>query len=304
MPRSATSLRTLLRAGLKTLTERAVPSAELAAELILAYLVGCDRGYLHTHPEAQISPELATRYGELIGERASGKPTQYITGHQEFWGLDFEVTPDVLIPRPETEHVVEAVLECAGASSLGRQAPFRIVDVGTGSGAIAISLAAELPMAAIFATDLSCAALRVAAHNARRLGLERRVHFCQMDLLSGFGPNPRARFDFVLSNPPYVGIDELDQVQREVRDFEPRLAWGGVEHSGAIYQRLFEQASALLNDGGYIIVEIGYRMSESVSALLAQGWTGVQVRPDLAGMPRVIAARKRTQALGRFSEGV
>ncbi len=292
------------------------PSHELAAELLLMHVLGCDRAYLYTHPEARLSEAATRRYLELIDERSAGKPTQYITGHQEFWGLDFEVTPDVLIPRPETEHVVESVLELGGSTGVpfaslrtgpfaslraGRPAlarspqstPLRIVDVGTGSGCIALALASELPGAELFAIDVSTAALGVARGNAARLGYADRVTFIEGDLLTPVLGHELARtFDFVVSNPPYVGLDELDSVQREVREFEPRLAWGGIEDSGAIYHRLFSQALEVLKPNGHVVVEIGYTMRDKVLALLGDGWTDREVRPDLSGIPRVVTARK------------
>ncbi|HEV2175670.1 MAG TPA: peptide chain release factor N(5)-glutamine methyltransferase [Terriglobia bacterium] len=293
-------LRETLRAGLKTLLECDVPSAELAAELLLMHTLGRDRSYLYTEPEAELLPETTERYFRLIAERTTGKPTQYITGHQEFWSLDFEVTPDVLIPRPETEHVVEAVLELA----LGR-APddaalrpasdgsgLRIVDVGTGSGCIVLALASKLPQASLVATDISYPALAVASRNAARLGLSSNVRFLHGDLLDHFVSGAlKNTFDFVVSNPPYVGRDEMDKVQREVREFEPRLAWG-VQHGDEIYRRLFPQALEVVKPGGHVVVEVGYNMADAVVKLLGAGWAEVDVRPDLAGIPRVVAARK------------
>src|SRR5271167_955697 len=236
-------LRHALQSGLKTLLEQHVPSAQLAAELLLMHVLGCDRGYLHSHPEIDIPPETFDGYMRIVAERASGKPTQYITGHQEFWGLDFEVTPDVLIPRPETEHVVEAVVDLSrhvGAPLVGaprpaakhgggtghpQGVPLRIVDVGTGSGCIALALASELPQAEICATDISRPALEVAARNAARLGMRGRVRFQEGDLLAPLlDAGGAGTLDFVASNPPYVAQAELDRVQREVREFEPRIA--------------------------------------------------------------------------------
>ena len=282
-------LREALRSGLQCLLDHQVPSAELAAELLLMHTLGRDRGYLYAEPEHELSLEAAARYLELIGERATGKPTQYITGHQEFWGLDFEVTPDVLIPRPETEHVVEAVL------ALARTSPnpvLHIVDVGTGSGCIALALASELPQATIVATDISYPALAVASQNATRLGLASCVRFLHGDLLNHFVSGAlRSTFDFVVSNPPYVGRDEMDKVQREVREFEPRLAWG-VKHGDEIYRRLLPQALEVLKPGGYLVVEIGYNMGDEVRGLLGTGWTRGRVIADLSGIPRVVAAKK------------
>src|SRR2546426_12586958 len=214
-------LRSALQQGLKTLLAHHVPSAELAAELLLMHALGCDRGYLHAHPEAEIPPESLERYFRMIEERSTGKPTQYITGHQEFWGLDFEVTPDVLIPRPETEHAVEAVLELARREGLDENRRLKIVDVGTGSGCIALALASEFPRAVVFAADISRSALVVASRNAVRLGMPERVKFLECDLLTRFFDGDFT-FDFVVSNPPYVARDELDKLQREVRDFEPQ----------------------------------------------------------------------------------
>jgi release factor glutamine methyltransferase len=289
-------LRATLRAGLQILLEHQVPSAQLAAELLLMHVLGCDRGYLHSHPEKEIAPEIVDRYLQLIAERATGKPTQYITGHQEFWGLDFEVTPQVLIPRPETEHVVEQVLELAARRGPAKDARLRIVDVGTGSGCIALALAAEFPRAILFGVDISRTALVVASSNALSLGMPERVKFMESDLLARLlDEDFLDSFDFVVSNPPYVSREELDKVQREVRDFEPRVAVGGLESNDDIYRRLFPQALQVLKPGGHVVVEIGYNMRDAVVALLGPEWTNVEVRPDLRGIPRVVSARKKPE---------
>jgi len=286
-------IRATLRAGLKALLEHQVPSAQLAAEILLMHVLGCDRGYLYAHPERDIPQETIDGYLQLIHERATGKPTQYITGHQEFWGLDFEVTPDVLIPRPETEHVVEQVLELATLHGHSKDARLRIVDVGTGSGCIALALAVEFPRAILFGVDISRPALVVASSNALRLGMPDRVKFMESDLLARFlDDDLLGTFDFVVSNPPYVSREEIDKVQREVRDFEPRVAVGDLERGDEIYRRLFPQALQLLKPGGYVMVEIGYNMHDAVVALLGPEWTEVEVKPDLHGIPRVVSARK------------
>jgi len=286
-------LRAILRAGLETLLSHQVPSAQLAAELLLMHLLACDRAYIYTNPEKEIPQETCDRYFALIAERAAGKPTQYITGHQEFWGLDFVVTPDVLIPRPETEHVVETVLELIDRRGCPRDARLRIVDVGTGSGCIALALASELPRAVLFGVDISRLALVVASENAVRLGMPERVKFMESDLLSRFLDRDfLGTFDFVVSNPPYVSRDELDKVQREVRDFEPRVAVGDLASNDEIYRRLFPQALQVLKPGGSVVVEIGYQMRDAVVALLGPDWSGVEVKQDLRGIPRVVTARK------------
>ncbi len=308
-------LRSTLRAGLQTLLDHQVPSAQLAAELLLMHVLICDRGFLYSHPEKDIAQETIDRYFALIAERSTGKPTQYITGHQEFWGLDFEVTPDVLIPRPETEHVVEAVLELLDRHGRAKDERLRIVDVGTGSGCIALALASELPRAILFGADISRMALVVASGNAVRLRMPERVKFLEGDLLARFLDDDfLGTFDFVVSNPPYVSRDELDKVQREVRDFEPRVALGDLASNDEIYRRLFPQALQALKPGGHVVVEIGYNMRDAVVALLEQdveaafrppeqdgrlkaaaasAWTDIELKPDLRGIPRVVSARKR-----------
>ena len=287
-------LRATLREGLQTLLARQVPSANLAAELLLMHVLDCDRAYLHSHPEEDVPPPALERYSQLIADRTTGKPTQYITGHQEFWGLDFEVTPDVLIPRPETEHIIERVLELAARQGFAKDARLRMVDVGTGSGCIPLALASEFPKAELFAVDISNAALAVAARNAVHVGLPDRVKFLESDLLAQLlAPEFGETFDFVVSNPPYVGKHEADKVQREVREFEPRIAWGGdLERGEEIYARLFPQAHQALKPGGYLVVEIGYSMQDRVLALLGEDWCQIEVRPDLAGIPRVVSGRK------------
>ncbi len=287
-------LRDALREGLNRLLHEHVPSAQLAAELLLMHVLDRDRGYLHTHPEEEISREDCARYFRYIAERATGKPTQYITGHQEFWGLEFEVTPDVLIPRPETELIVETVLGLARAQGLGSDARLRIADVGTGSGCVALALASEFPRAVIFGTDISRPALVVASENAMRLGMPERVKFLESDLLSRLlDPDFLGTFDFVVSNPPYVGRGDLSNLQREVREFEPEVAWGGIEQGDEIYRRLIPEALRALKPGGYAVFEIGYNMRDRVVALFDSAWTETEVHPDLAGIPRVVSARTR-----------
>ncbi len=286
-------LRAALQTGLKTLLQHQVPSAHLAAELLLMHALRCDRAHLYTCPERELDAETTGRYFRLIEERTTGKPTQYITGHQEFWGLDFEVTPDVLIPRPETEHLVERVLEIAAQQKLPKDARLRIADVGTGSGCIVLALASEFPRAVLFGVDISRTALVVASRNARRLNMPERVKFLESDLLARLLDKDFAgTFDFVVANPPYVGETEVDMVQREVRAFEPRVAWGGVARGEEIYARLFPQALQVLKPGGSVVVEIGYNMRERVLPLLGADWKDIEVMPDLAGIPRVVSARK------------
>jgi release factor glutamine methyltransferase len=286
-------LRVALQTRLKSLQEQNVPSANLAAELLLMHLLNQERAFLYTHANVDLPPEQVDAYMRLIAERCSGQPTQYITGHQEFWSLDFEVNPAVLIPRPETEHLVETVLDLISKQQASRIPSCRIADVGTGSGCIALALASELPQANVSAIDVSPAALAVAKKNAARLGLADRVEFIEGDLLAPFlNPEFLGAFDFVVSNPPYVGHEERESVQREVRDFEPRLAWGDLAQGEEIYARLFPQALQALKPGGYAVVEIGYNKRDAVLGLLEEGWTAKEVRPDLAGIPRVIAARK------------
>lgn len=267
------------------------------AELLLTFTLGCDRAYLFAHPERELSADHAIRYESVLAERTRGVPAQYITGHQEFWGLDFIVTPAVLIPRPETEHVIETVLELQASAyrelprALGMRMPdagCRIADVGTGSGCIAMALAKELPQAGIYATDISCAALEVARANAARHQLESRIQFREGDLLEGFA---NGFFDYIVSNPPYVGESEKDQVQLEVRKFEPRNAVFAGPIGTEVIARLIPQAYAALKPGGWLVMEISGSIGDATKDLL-RDWYEVAIVPDLQSIPRVVRAQK------------
>jgi release factor glutamine methyltransferase len=262
------------------------------AELLIMFTLDCDRAYLYAHPERELTPDETQRYDETLVRRATGVPAQYITGHQEFWGLDLIVSPAVLIPRPETEHVVETVLELAKADGRGRPSPhdLRIVDVGTGSGAIAIALAKELPSAEIHATDISAEALEVARANAARHELTSRIKFHRTDLLNAL---PHGEFDFVVSNPPYVGVSEEDSVQLEVRKFEPRNAVFAGPTGLEVIERLIPQAQTVLGPSGWLVFEISGTIADRVRSLLSD-WDEVAIRSDLQGIARVAIARKST----------
>lgn len=282
-------LKDALTSAIHRLTAAHVGSPRMNAELLLMFTLGCDRAYLFAHPERELTAEEQARYEDSLNQRAQGIPAQYITGHQEFWGMDFIVTPAVLIPRPETEHVIEVVLKLNDASRTSSPGgPTHIVDVGTGSGCIALALAKDLPHTEIHATDISSAALEVAHANAARHQLESRIHFHQTDLLQGLDP---LAFDFVVSNPPYVGESEADQVQLEVRKFEPRNAVFAGPTGLEVIQRLIPQAHAALKPGGWLVIEISGSIADRVKHLL-DGWNQVQITNDLQGIPRVASAQK------------
>jgi len=285
-------LKDALTSAVDRLTAARVGSPRMNAELLLMFTLGCDRAYLFAHPERELAVEEQTRYQETLNQRARGVPAQYITGHQEFWGMDFIVSPAVLIPRPETEHIIETVLqlnqETRNAGRASPSGPAHIVDVGTGSGCIAIALAKEFPQAVIHATDISPAALEVAQANAARHQLENRIHFHQTDLLQGLDPGA---FDFVVSNPPYVGESEEDQVQLEVRKFEPRNAVFAGPTGLEVIERLIPQAHAALKPDGWLIIEISGTIAERLKPLLSQ-WKQFQITNDLQTIPRIAAAQR------------
>ncbi|HEY4839325.1 MAG TPA: peptide chain release factor N(5)-glutamine methyltransferase [Candidatus Acidoferrales bacterium] len=285
---SSASVGATLREGVQKLERASVPSAPLAAELILMHALTCDRTFLYAHPEAEIGSAQLEKFNSLVNKRAAGTPTQYLTGHQEFWGLDFEVTPDVLIPRPESEHLIEVALARIGQSR--RNNPLRIADVGTGSGCIAVALAKEFPNANIFATDISSAALKIAERNATRHNFKNRIAFAECNLLEGIPPQPP--LNIVVSNPPYVARKDAASLPIDVREHEPELALFGGEDGMEIYPRLIAQAKTHLAEGGLLVLELGVGLFEPVSDLLEarSGWTRVSATQDLAGIVRVISA--------------
>jgi release factor glutamine methyltransferase len=293
---SQLDVRTALKQGLGQLREAHVPSFTLAAELLLLHVLGRDRSWLYAHPEQQLSPTDAERFFSLIARRANGEPTQHLTRKQEFWGLEFEVTPDVLIPRPETEHVIEVALDRLAVREIraGRKPPFageglQIADIGTGSGCIAIALVKGLPGATIYATDISSAALVVARRNATRHTVADQINFIECNLLDIAAP----QFDLIVSNPPYVGRREAATLMREVRDHEPEIALYGGEEGYELYADLITQSAAHLKTSGLLVLELGHNSLPAVQPLLdAPAWTNVAVTNDLAGIPRVAAAER------------
>lgn len=247
-----------------------------------------ERGHLHAHPDATVRVEDAARYRDLVARRAAREPLQYITGVQEFWSLPFRVTPAVLIPRPESELLVEAVVR------LNRRDDPRILDIGTGSGCLAVAVAREIPGALVHAADISEEALRVARLNAATNGVAGRVAFYRGDLFEPFrGRGLEGHSDFILSNPPYVGAAELVGLPPEVRDHEPRPALSAGADPLGVHARLARGSGAFLRRGGHLIVEIGQGQAETARALYhaAPGLEVVEIRPDLAGIDRVLIAR-------------
>ena len=319
-------VRTALKQGIHLLRQAHVPSDTLAAELLLLHVTRRDRAWLYAHPEELITESDAKDFEKLLARRAAGEPTQHLTGKQEFWGLEFEVTPDVLIPRPETEHLIEVALDRlalrerrAGRPQKSAGEGLQIADIGTGSGCIAVALAKELPAANFLATDISPAALAVAKRNAARHSVSNRIHFIECNLLAfpvgaqqpapqlgersnnapqafheSQVPSHQSRlFDLIVSNPPYIGRREAPSLPREVRDHEPAAALFAGEEGYELYADLIAQSAAHLEPAGILVLELGHNSLPAVQPLLdAKDWTNVGVTNDLAGIPRVLAAER------------
>ena len=276
-----------LKRASEELRAAGVPNDVLDAQTLLGHALGRDRTYLIVNFHQELPGAAREQYAALLGRRAAGEPLQYITGRQEFFGLEFEVTPDVLIPRPETELIVEETLRLA--RGVGR--PPLVIDVGTGSGCIAIAIARELPGARVIATDVSPAALRVARRNAARHSLTGRVSFVAADLLGALRPEPIA--DFIVSNPPYVAGRELPALQREVRDWEPEVALTDRGDGLTFYRRLLAAAPGCLRPGGFLLCEMGYTQSDPIAALVdGRDWAARHVLADLQGIPRTMVLER------------
>jgi release factor glutamine methyltransferase len=295
-------IRAALKQGMAELRAAEVPSHTLAAEVLLMHALGRDRAWMYSHHEEILDAATAQKYFALITRRAAGVPTQYLTGHQEFWGLDFEVTPAVLIPRPETEHVMEVALARLDErglkihldTGLPRQT-LHVADVGTGSGCLAIALAYELPHAKIVATDTSGAALEVARRNAASHHVADRIRFVEADLLSlpALENSPEPFFDLIVSNPPYIADSDAATLQREVRDHEPHSALFAGPTGVEVYERLAVESRDQLRDRGILVLELGHNSAEPVRAMFdaaSASWTSISITMDLAGIPRVLAA--------------
>ena len=249
------------------------------AALLLCRVLGKDRAWLWTHPDVPLTDEQRARYEALLARRFRHEPMQYILGEQEFYGLRFAVNPHVLIPRPETELLVEAALK-----RIPPEQPARVVDVGTGSGAIAVALAHARPRAQLTAVDLSRPALHIAAANAHAHGVD--VRFVESDLLAAAAGE---RFDLVVSNPPYIA--NCEALEPQVRQYEPAEALFAGPTGLEVYERLIPQAAAVLAPEGWLLLEIGFGQSEKITSLL-KGWEAVSVEQDLQGIDRVLAARR------------
>ncbi len=283
-----TSIAEAILQGAHTLRKAGVPEARREAGSLLAHIIGRDRSFIISHAEDSITSEEQERFAEFLDERAKGKPLQYITGHQDFFGLDFEVTAEVLIPRPETELLVEAALKLAP----NLEAASFICDVGTGSGCIAVTLLHGLPQARGIAIDVSEAAIEVAKRNASKHSVSERLEFLVSDCFAELDrKNPV--FDLIVSNPPYVPVGQLEGLQREVRDYEPHLALEAGADGLSIIRRLLVDARVYLKAGGHFLFEIGIDQREAVEQLVDERvWKLLAIHPDLQGIPRTVVLEK------------
>ena len=280
------SIAEALRSASQMLERSGVPEARREAHSLLSFILGRDRTFLITHAEDQLDDAFVCRFQESVERRAAGEPLQYITGVQDFFGREFRVTRDVLIPRPETELLVEAVLEVAGP------APF-VCDVGTGSGCIALTLLCEIGQARAVAVDKSPAAVEVAKWNAEKLAVSERAVFVVSDCFDALDSSD-SQFDLVVSNPPYVSEAMMAGLQREVRDHEPRMALSPGADGLSVIRRLLWAAPAFLKDRGYLMMEIGFDQGEAVKELIDNDvWHLLEIKPDLQCIPRIVVLKKR-----------
>ena len=274
----------VLRDATKILQHADVPEARREAGSLLSFVIGKDRTFLISHAEDELDELRVDQFRDAVERRAAGEPLQYITGVQDFFGRQFRVTTDVLIPRPETELLVEAALEVHKTAKL-------ICDIGTGSGCIALTLLCELHDARAVAVDKSPAALEIAKFNGRKLSVAERAEFVISDCFDSLQPR---EFDLIVSNPPYVAAGVLAGLQREVRDHEPLIALSPGSDGLSLIRRLVQEAPAFLTPGGHLIMEIGFDQGDAVQQLIdANIWELCEIRPDLQGIPRIVVLRKQ-----------
>lgn len=279
------SIAEALTKATQVLNNAGVPEARREAGSLLSFILGKDRTFLISHAEDQLSDDFVQRFREVVERRAAGEPLQYITGVQDFFGREFRVTPDVLIPRPETELLVEAAIELVGKEAF-------ICDVGTGSGCIAITLLCELRNARAMAVDKSPSALEIAKLNARNHSVGERVEFAISDCFDALDASQH-QFDMVVSNPPYVDEAMMASLQREVRDHEPWVALSPGPDGLTVVRRLMLEAPAFLKDEGHLIMEIGFDQGEAVRSLVDERvWTWRDMKPDLQNIPRIVILKK------------
>jgi release factor glutamine methyltransferase len=274
--------------AIEKLNQAQIKSSPLTADLLIAFALGSDRVRVLSHPEEEIPQEIWEGLQRLVLRRAGGEPLQYITGEQEFYGLVFRVGPGVLIPRAETELLVEKAIQLLKARPSGAR---RFLDIGTGSGCIAAAVAHEVPDCCGYALDISWAALRIARENLVRHRLLDRIPLIQSNLFECFGD--RTRFDFMFCNPPYVALKDCDSLPPEVRNHEPHRALFGGESGLELYGRLIPDISPRLNPGGYVLLELGAGQAEAVEQMAKNAGLRVdRILPDLQGIPRCLVARK------------
>lgn len=276
-----TSVSEALKLGEEILTANGIAEARRDASLLLRLAIDRDKAFIYAHPEFILSSDKLQLFESYLQRRADREPAQYIAGVQEFYGLEFEVTPDVLIPRPETEMVVERAI-----SILGKTAQPYFCDVGTGSGCIPISVLVNIPSATAVALDISPAALEIARRNSERHGCGERLTLHESDLFSALTDE---RFDLITCNPPYVPLVDMRGLQAEVRDFEPRMALTDQSDGLSIIRRLIIDTSRYLQPGGFLLIEIGFDQAETVSEMFDKNiWTAPELFPDLQGIPRLV----------------
>ncbi len=278
----------VLREAAAELDHAGVPEARREAGSLLSFILGKDRTFLISHAEDETDENSLGRFREFVERRATGEPLQYITGVQDFYGREFRVSPEVLIPRPETELLVEAALQIVGEAGA---APF-ICDVGTGSGCIALTLLCEIVNARVVAIDKSAAALEIAKLNAQSLSVAGRALFLESDCFDSLDSSAN-EFDLIVSNPPYVAEKALQGLQREVRDHEPLVALSPGGDGLSVIRRLIDEGPAFIKPSGHMLMEIGFDQGEAVERLINDSaWSLREIRPDLQGIPRIVVLQK------------
>lgn len=276
----------ILKEAASQLDRAGVPEARREAGSLLSFVLSKDRTFLISHAEDGVDENSLVRLREFVERRAGGEPLQYITGVQDFYGREFRVTPDVLIPRPETELLVEAALQRVGDTS----AALVICDVGTGSGCIAVTLLCELVNARAVLIDKSAAALEIAKLNAQNISVADRARFVVSDCFNSLDSQ---EFDLIVSNPPYVAESALAGLQREVRDHEPLVALSPGGDGLSVIRRLIDEGPAFIKPNGHMLMEIGFDQGEVVDSLInGSAWSLLEIRPDLQGIPRILVLQK------------